>query len=115
MWRSIERRLAATVGQRRMNGISMGRLFVLWMVSLALVAAVSATVTIRMTGERPIEMASQALPWSMRLARGQQLILRCGGTDAARQDTPPEPVKECRVERWRGPGFDDADVSIAPP
>ena len=30
----------------------------------------------------------------MRLARGQQLILRCGGTDAARQDTPPEPVKE---------------------
>ena len=30
----------------------------------------------------------------MRLVRGQQLILRCGGTDAARQDTPPEPVKE---------------------
>ena len=35
----------------------------------------------------------------MRLARGQQLILRCGGTDAARQDTPPEPVKEFEAGR----------------
>ena len=24
-------------------------------------------------------------------------------------------LAKCRVERWRGPGFDDADVSIAPP
>ena len=27
----------------------------------------------------------------------------------------PLPPVPCRVERWRGPGFDDADVSIAPP
>ena len=39
----------------------------------------------------------------MRLARGQQLILRCGGTDAARQDTPPEPVKECEAGHSRDP------------
>ena len=35
--------------------------------------------------------------------RGQQLILRCGGTDAARQDTPPEPVKECEAGHSRDP------------
>ena len=39
----------------------------------------------------------------MRLARGQQLILRCGGTDAARQDTPPEPVKEFEAGHSRDP------------
>ena len=43
----------------------------------------------------------------MRLARGQlrgqQLILRCGGTDVARQDTPPEPVKECEAGHSRDP------------
>ena len=39
----------------------------------------------------------------MRLARGQQLILRCGGTDAARQDTPPEPVKECEAGHSKDP------------
>ena len=39
----------------------------------------------------------------MRLVRGQQLILRCGGTDAARQDTPPEPVKEFEAGHSRDP------------
>ena len=39
----------------------------------------------------------------MRLARGQQLILRCGGTDVARQDTPPEPVKEFEAGHSRDP------------
>ena len=36
-------------------------------------------------------------------ARGQQLILRCGGTDVARQDTPPEPVKEFEAGHSRDP------------